>query len=616
MIFTAMVREVLFNSLQLADARLEGIDDKGTPYTVGASGTTLDRLYLDANWNPPFDIGGANLIITSGTSDGGTKRTEESGGLILPGNGLPYTIIRDLSNVPITSGGNYVFAIPTFVGDTTVLSDYHEYTSASSIITDKRYDLTGASGTDGTYVGVSGVSSSNSYQKGTLISTTYFIHLAVPMLNVIDASTRFIIVLQDETTNSAPSSNAIDLRQYIDNMTWSTSIDKGYDTATIELNESASNLGKYYSYFLGQNVEIIDIYGNICWNGLITSIYIDGGGGRIDAVGYKKTMEWFRFDKIYVPETNWSSTVPGPTSSQVFHDAMLMNPYTRKIFINDGTSNIPRNWAIKGFVYDADGLPTGASWPDSQLSATSYVGLDQLDFSDGSFKCSDAIQTVESFGYAYTNEAGVLFDKDTVYLQFWNDGFARVLRVRKNPRLVMVPDYIITKKNTKNGNRGVEISGDINDIITETFVIYNDAEGGQNVSSSTYNAAMALKYGMRLRIETSDFGPELANLITLAANADKNLVVGIGNVTISGNVKGGGGGMNNLPVYMMRAGRIVEFEDNIGHGSLYRNANGTPGIFYIGSTSFNTSSGELTLTPAVTLSAVDLFITRQSKITN
>lgn len=605
--FTAMVRPVLLNTLGFADARLIGISEKGSPYTIGATGTTTQKLYLDANWsNPPFDLGGGNMILMN------PGEFYETGGLILSGNSLPYPKVLDGSDDPVLVGGNYKYYYAEFSGETTTLTSYHEYTSYRSVITDTKYNLDGADGTDGTDVGTP------DFDPGTVDTTTYFIHLAVPLL-VVPGTIRFVVFKEFDSLTPGIADDAIDLRRYISQMTWSTAIDKGYDTATIELNESASNLGQYYSYLLGQNIEIIDIYGNRCWNGLVTNIYVDGGGGRIDATGYKKTFEWFRFDKLYIaPEGGFDVDERGPTSSQVLHDATLFNPYMKHIFLDQNDpSGTSINWGTKGFVdgngytgmsYDAD-----KSWPRAQHIETSYVGLNELDFSDGSFKCSDAIEAVESFGYAYTNETD--FDADTMHFQCWADGYVRVIRVKKDPS-TLTADYVISRKNVRSNYRGVEISGDINDIVTEVYVIYTDENGENLVSSSIYNSDLLTEYGARVRVQTTDFGPELSFLVAQAARADKNSLIGLGNVDIQGNVKAGGGSMNNLPCYLMKAGMVAEFEDNIGHGSLYRNRSGTPGIFYIGSTSFNTSTNTMSVSPALTQSAVELFLRRQSSLTN
>lgn len=575
MTFTAYVRQ---QSLPITyiDARLEG-----SGYTVSTSGANYTKLYLNANWtNPLVDLGGANLIIIKRM--GNFPNSVNAGGLILSGDALPYEM---------ESPGVF---LDIRRNDSDVAVEYHRYTHYRSVITDTEYNLDGSG------------------NPTTVKSVKYFIHLAVPLLQEVGAGSEFIIIKQNEDVVPLVSSQGIvDLRRYISDMTWTTDIRMGYDTATIELNESASILGRYYSYFLGQNLEISDIYGNICWNGIITSVYIDGGGGRIDAVGYKHTMEWFRFDKIYAaPSEGWSISIPGPTSSQILHDVTLMNPYIKRFFTSLASpSSSGTHWGIKG--YTASG--TGESWPDAQLAETSYIGLDEIDFSDGSFKCSDAIESVESFGYAYPNETG--FAKDSVFVQCWRDGYCSIKRVRKEPT-VLVPDYIISRKNLQANNRGVEIAGDINNIVTETYVMYTESDGESNVSSSTYNTNLARKYGMRLRIESTDFGPSLAALIGRAATDDKSLVIGIGSVQLVGKVKGGRGQLNNVPVYLLKAGSIVEFEQNIGHASLYRNKEGTPGIFYIGSTSYTMSSGQLSITPAETLSAVDMFMKRQSRLTN
>lgn len=608
MIFTAMVREIILSAFNFADARLEGVSDKGSAYTVGSTGTTDIKLYLDANWTPPFNIGGANLIITE-LSD-----LQYSGGLILGDSSLPYGHIVDGSNNPVLTNGNYTYYYALFDGDTTTLTAYHTYTSIFGVYTDKQYALDGADGTDGSQVGTS------DFDPGSVTSTTYFIHLAVPLLNTPGAGVKFVIFKQSESGNPSINDNAIDLRKYISNISWSTSIDRGYDTATVELNESASSLGQFYSYMLNQNIDIIDIYGNRCWNGVITNIYFDGAGGRIDAVGYKRTMEWFRFDRIYpAPEAGFDVDNRGPTSSQILHDVTLANPYMKKFFLDlNSPQTTGTNWGVKGFVdgsgyNDSNVYDPDKSWPRAQHIATSYVGLNEIDFSDGSFKCSDAVDTVESFGYAYTNEG--TFSADTVYLQCWADGYARVKRVKKDASTIE-PEYYITGRNVRNGGGGVEISGDISEIITEVYVVYNSDDGESLVSSSIYNLDLIRQYGDRLAIKTSDFGPGLASLISQAARSDKSVILGVGNVEISGNVKGGGGSMQNVPCYQLKAGSIIAFEDNIGYGSLYKNKNGTPGVFYIGSTSFSTSSGTITISPAVTLSAVELFIKRQSALTN
>ena len=467
------------------------------------------------------------------------------------------------------------------------------------------------------------------------------ITLASPLPTKPTPNTSFFVVKHNETKNYALQNECYDLRNFIRDVTWTTSITSGYDTATITLNDSASILGKFYTELLGQNIEIYDIWGNCCWAGLVAGVTVNESGGTVNCVGYKKTFEWFRFERAYLPLDDAIGfhngiadppTAPdhGPTTTKVLLDVLKSNPYINKT----------ADWGIDGWVQESlvvngSGVITSATkYSDSQLLQTGHKGLGVLDFSDGSYKCSDVISFLENFGYYAQSHASLVpgVSRDTMYVQCWRDGYTKIQRVFKEPALLS-PDYRISRKSLKNSYSDVEISSDMMDIASETYVIYTDQDGDQLVSASFFDYDLLRKYGVRSKVISNSVPTDLANIMAQNSRWDKSLLIGIGSVDLVGHVKGcgkiletggqrampyrtGGGQGNNIPSYLVKAGSVIEFEENIGLASLYRNKNGLPGIFYVGATSFNSSTGVTAVTPATTLSVAELFATRQSDIRN
>lgn len=601
--FTAYVRGYNLKDVSI-DSRLDV-----TP-VVGIAPTDETKMYLQTDWTPSFDIAGSHFIIMKSTDANLTY----AGGLIVgeippdctllvagdPTAGYLENLTPDATNPEVNDGTR------TY------------YTKQNGVIKEVIWNV------------------DDDVETG-IIATQYYIELSAPLYSPVWFGSEYKIFKFSSTTEpqiEASDFHTIDLRRHMASVNFTSSIDVGYDTATISLNESASSLGKYYSYMLGQNITICDIWGNVCWDGIVVSTYMDGGGGRIDAIGFKHTFQWFRFDQVYLRSNGaWpdrtklsdrtQTVAGGPTSPYVLIDVMKANPYIKQLSdaqVNKYVLNVPFNPSIPNDTTnsnwpDLQGT-TGDFWDDLQLAVTSNNGLDELDFSSGSYKCSDAIATIERFGFY--GEEGVTggFSDDTMYLQCWAEGYCRVIRVHHQPDQLQ-PDIIIPRAAVSKDYQGVEIAGDINDLVTESYVIYNDAEGNQLVSQSTYNPKYLERYGVRTLVQTGDIpNATLAAVISNISRSDHGLVVGIGNVQVTGNVKGYGGQQRNIPNYLIRAGRIIQFEENLGFASLYRNRNGIPGIFYVGSASYDSTTDTMTLTPATTLSAVELFLNRQSDITN
>lgn len=471
--------------------------------------------------------------------------------------------------------------------------------------------------------------------------------LATPLSQApLPGTTYAIVKREDPPLESVFGVDCFDLRRFIKDITWSTSIDVGFDTATISLNDSASIMGKFFTMTLGQSIEIYDVWGNFCWGGIVAGVYVDESGGRIECIGYKRTFDWFRFERAYLPISTTFGFVegdPGPTTTQVLQDVAKANPYIKRNALWKLDGQIRESISFNNEALPSTNFPyepniqagNGDIFSSQQLVTTNYIGLGELDFSDASYKCSDVINFVEQFGY-YQNHPKSLVpgvSRDSIKVQCWRNGVMEIQRIFSG-NAILLPDYRISRKSVKNSYADVEISGDILDVNTETYVIYTDADGVQQISNSYYDYGLIRRLGVRSLAASSSVPPELANIMAQNSRWDKSLLVGIGTMQIVGHVKragmapvagvnGGsynyktvGGQGSNIPSYLMKAGRVVEFEENIGLASLYKNSKGVPGIFYIGSTSFNASSGITTITPATTLSVMEMFTTRQSGIRN
>lgn len=391
-------------------------------------------------------------------------------------------------------------------------------------------------------------------------------------LTYVDVSEQFAVIpeigatymLVRKSSNTYVSyGETIQLDKYIDSYTVTTSIDKGFDTASLVLNNRFTNIYFSLTGIVGMNVRIYDDEGCL-FDGLVIDIE---SSGTINCIGYAQTMNWYMFEKVY--DTN-----SGNTSPKILRDACLANPYIPNKLI---------------------GIDRSDTWHTAQVA---MGGIGPRDYSETSVTAGDVIKEICSMGYF-----GISFDQ--VFLQIYEDAVPFTKVVSKTSEDV---DYYIGRNNFNFDENAFALRASISDAFTEIASTYNSSDGETLYSPSAINLSMIKKVGKRRKMITTSNGSLAENTaIVRVANADFSTLMSANDFGIVGKVSRG---MSNVrcSVSRIRAGDVVAIEapvDMLGRNSL---ANFLK--FTVGHTSYSSSDGKMTISPVEFATNSEIFSAR------
>jgi hypothetical protein len=315
-----------------------------------------------------------------------------------------------------------------------------------------------------------------------------------------DGATFWLIRKNGFITNA--TSGFVDLRQYIESVSFSTDINMGFDQCQISLNSKASALSRLFSQFIGMKLRLEDVYGRRCFDGVVIACDLSGYGGSITVVA--------------------------------------------------------------------------------------VGGIGPQDFSENYVSAKDAITKVLDFG-----NYGVSLHK--IVMQVWHDSVP-IIRVVKSLPEIAEPNYIITEKNVSALYDGISISSDISNAYTNMYTSYTTSDGQTIRTAGAYNMPLVPKFGIRDKfISSSAQDSTLSMAVVQAATLDKKTISSPGGIKISGSVKYNGSS-HYKPVYLIKAGDVLSFENNIGFSSLYQNRISSPGMFIVGHTDYSADNDTLNIT--------------------
>lgn len=363
----------------------------------------------------------------------------------------------------------------------------------------------------------------------------------------------------------------ISLDKEIDDVTWSTDVDNGYVFCDVTLNEHANHLGRAFSYMMGRHFVLEDVYGRTCFTGIVTAIDINGYGGRLSATGLRKTFEWYLLE-----DAAYGDTI---TSTEILRDVASTNPF---------------------LLYSSYGIDPLDTWKTAQISGSISVG--PRDYTQSQYTAHQILDEILSLGYY-----GLTDDK--VVIQVW-DNMYPVMRVIKRTVGDSDTRYMIPASAFESNFKGFGLQTDVANTEGMTYATYTDENGEANVSAISVNLNILQTFGYRNKVYSvngENEGEALAS--AAAASMDRSTFGGPGSLTLHGYVKAKHG-LAMVPVHYIRAGDVIKIESNVGYTSLYRNQNINLGFFTVGSTSYQASSGLMTITIAEIPPVRDFFANR------
>jgi hypothetical protein len=285
---------------------------------------------------------------------------------------------------------------------------------------------------------------------------------------------------------------------------------------------------------------------------------LSGYGGSITVVGEMATFGWYSFGLIY-------SDSAANTSTRILKDICATNPFIASQY---------------QFTLDRQDV-----WHTAQMAVG---GIGPQDFSENYVSAKDAITKVLDFG-----NYGVSLHK--IVMQVWHDSVP-IIRVVKSLPEIAEPNYIITEKNVSALYDGISISSDISNAYTNMYTSYTTSDGQTIRTAGAYNMPLVPKFGIRDKfISSSAQDSTLSMAVVQAATLDKKTISSPGGIKISGSVKYNGSS-HYKPVYLIKAGDVLSFENNIGFSSLYQNRISSPGMFIVGHTDYSADNDTLNIT--------------------
>lgn len=356
----------------------------------------------------------------------------------------------------------------------------------------------------------------------------------------------------------------VDISKYIVNLSFSTDINRGFDTAEINLFSNGSILARTLAILGGQDASIFDEIGNKVFEGIVTSTTLDGYEGKVKLSGYSRTNDWFFAVQDYLADDD---TVTAPS---VIEDQIPLNFYLKKL--------------------NLEGIDPGDVLHDAQETDGTYNGIGPFDFDNTPTSLTEAFENVTKFGYYPADPY-----KDYV-LQIWNGRIVIGVPIPKKPGDTDIVNWTLTERNFEGGSAGVSLDTSFEDMVTQRKVVYTDVDGETERTQSAFNFPLFYWFANMADQATSDsLGAGRAISVLRDSVTEPPNVAKAGGVKVVGKARGTRGGFSR-PVHHIRAGDIVEIITP--HDVGYPLPNGIVSGYkmIVGKTSFSTSKGVMTLT--------------------
>lgn len=425
--------------------------------------------------------------------------------------------------------------------------------------------------TSGTYAGLSADIALTYYDNNTNAYTIGSKLIGFDLAQAFpSAPTGASFFLARRNTNPIQySSYVYQISKFTQSISFSTSINEGFDICSIELGEKFSLLGNIYSSLIGMNVIVEDQNGHRCFDGIVVEAAVNGNGGNLSCVGYGQTFGWFSFDRYY-------DTTATNTSTKILRDICAANPY-----ISTNVQGIDRN----------------SAWDTAQQSV---AGIGPINFGESAISGKEAINRVLELG-----KYGVSLDG--VSVMFYGN-YPTLYTISDN---VTQYDYTLTRNNYEYKESGFNLKGSVADTATLVHASYTTDSGDTLFTPYATNRALITTLGLRRKGITSNNNGGLAIMtaVVRVANNDFSDLISSDKYTISNYVTSATSNLK-VPVYYIKAGDRIKIEPSYGYENIYKNATMNATSFIVGATSFDTSSGVMTLNPVKNPVKSEIFAAR------
>lgn len=399
----------------------------------------------------------------------------------------------------------------------------------------------------------------------------------------------------------------IDFDKEIENIVFETDINTGYSNATLTLNQNSKKIPNLYNEAVGRMLEIFDPYGSTVYQGIVHSVSLSGENAVVSSISFSDTFSWY-----YLRDFGWpEDTKITQAIREIVATNNYLNYYDMYSSIDPGIpDNIGDEYAIVRQMHTStnpisypilNNTQTAQYYPWSSF-ADAKIGAKEFNKADTTAK--DALNEILSLGFygTFKNTEG-----NKVALQIWNNGIPRLRIIPRQPKYEDI-NFLITKNNFAYGFEGLSMETNISDMDTLTYTTYNSSDGEQLRSASAFNYELFRRFGFKGEIYRSNGGldGELANAAT-ALTKDKSQISTSGSITLTGLLRGKRG-HSSIPLWKLKAGDVIAFDFSLSNATnLYKNSQSSPGIFTVGSTSYNVASNTITITNHVPALWRDLF---------
>lgn len=383
--------------------------------------------------------------------------------------------------------------------------------------------------------------------------------------SVPEPGTSFMLIRKNAFITYGPT---YQIEKYINSISVTTDIDKGYATANIKINNRFSNIFQTFATFAGMNIRIFED-GYQIFDGIIADVDYTGSGGSVSCVGYSHTFSWFGFSKIYNSDAS-------NTSTTILKDICLANPY------------IPNNLI---------GIDRGDVWHTAQFN---IGGIGPRDYMKSEQTCQDALNDILQMG-----QFGVSFD--STFLQIYNNATPILRVIPRNPTTC---DWYIDRSNFIFGDDSFSLKSSILDAYTEIQTTYNDASGNTLNTTSAVNVNFISKLGRRKKIlSVGEGGLAEKSAVIRVANNDFGTYLSAASFKIAGKVSSNKSNIRR-PAYCIKAGDVVTISPPSGFDSMYKNTLVDTSTFIVGHTDYDVNSGIVSITPIENALQSEIFAAR------
>lgn len=392
--------------------------------------------------------------------------------------------------------------------------------------------------------------------------------LTAPLPNAPGA-TEFVVLSKASTTYGSRITWLPDPK---DRLMFSTTIDAGFAECDADIQMSADDLSFDLSTLNDAKVEVWDDYGEVVWEGIVSSVLVRGDSVSVQCSGFVDTFS------NYTYSASWPSS-GNPTPIQVILDVISGNQEIRQSLHN----------------VDSDGA--------LEASHSAIAGSYAWDFSDVPVLAREVLDDVLKFGDATT-------DFNPIFLQVWNSE-TPYLFIGKSQSSIKAAtiDWEVDQSSITIDGIGIAHEMSVIDVKNKIAVVYSDiATGNQGTTAFYYNLDSLFAHGSR-EIVRSEGSIDSGNAVSSAGIVSSTVseIMSFSPIKITGYVRQSSSGAM-VPVYKIRAGDIMSVPVVLQTlGGIGTTAFGQS-KFMVGSTVYNDETGEMSIEPFTNSQKVDVFM--------